>query len=282
MNKPIRKNRYKKNNEKRYKAIKWAIKIVLMTGLIALVIGLQSIVFISGYKMLTDTPYLKANRIEIGGNRFLSDTQIQDLAGISIGTNLFSVNLSLIQKKLMQHPWIFDASVRRDIPDTFIIHVKEHEPLAILDFGKKYLMNKKGQVFKKLDENNLKDLPIIHGLNVSDIHIEKKKSKASIQEIISFLKVVNRVKTILTKYKIEKIIMDEEMGLSIQLTDNLKMIRLGHENYQAKLDRLKQVLALLDHQQDIKDFKTIDINDPNRIVVLPVKSKNPGGKGKEV
>ena len=84
----------------------------------------------------------------IEGNQRLSGKQIAEQAQVEEGMNILAVNLTLARKRLLSHPWIAEAEVLREVPSGIKIRIREHAPLAIVDLGRRFLINEKGEIIK--------------------------------------------------------------------------------------------------------------------------------------
>src|SRR3990172_10292475 len=73
---------------------------------------------------MTYTPLFRARHIEVEGNTALSAANVRTLAGVDGTTNVFHVQEGPIESALEDSPWIADASVRPQLPDTILLVVK--------------------------------------------------------------------------------------------------------------------------------------------------------------
>ncbi|MDX1709178.1 MAG: FtsQ-type POTRA domain-containing protein, partial [Desulfobacterales bacterium] len=127
-----------------------------------------SCLFVLVHDVITQCDYFKAQRLKIEGGQRLSTKQIIAAAELKKGVNILAVNLAMTRKRLLAHPWIAEAEVRREIPAGLSIRVREHRPLAIVKLDRKYLINQHGQLFKQWTASDPVNLPQISGLKRSD------------------------------------------------------------------------------------------------------------------
>ena len=111
--------------------------------------------FIFMHDVVTQSGYFTAKGVIIEGGQRLSQKQIAEQAQLRAGMNILAANLTVARKRLLSHPWIDEAEITREIPSGLIIRIKEHEPLAIVDLGHKFLINEKGEIFKDLLKDGL-------------------------------------------------------------------------------------------------------------------------------
>ena len=278
----MRQNYYKNSLKKR--RVKIIQRFVTCFKIIAVVslITVMSLVFIFSYDLLTQCNYFKAKSITIEGVNRLSKNQIVRQACINNGVNIFSVNLSATRKRLLAHPWIADAEVRREIIDKIIIKIKEHRPLAVVDLNRKFfLVNSHGEIFKKLEESDPHNLPVVVGLELSDMDVSEKFRSIPFKAVMDVLRLGQKSQSIFPNKSLKIVKVDREIGITLYPFNGIRSIKLGYGNYSDKYKRLKNVLFYIEKEQELSDFDSIDLNNLNRIVVNPLKNQSPAIDFKE-
>jgi cell division protein FtsQ len=261
----------------------------VIAGVAALL--LTSVLFVFVYDVITQCDYFKAKSLKIEGVQRLSQNQIIEAARVKKGMNVLDVNLAMVRKRLLAQPWIADAEIRREIPAGLYIKVKEHSPLAIIDLGRKFLLNENGRVFKEWTDTDPANLPLVSGLALSDIRIHGKTAahpsqldhpqKDPFEAVMQVLRLGRQTRSILSNRNIRQIKVDREIGITLVAFKQMKTIELGYYNYPLKFNMLKNILSYGKHRRSFPEFDRIDLNNVNRIVVNPV-SKIPTGNHKEV
>ena len=226
--------------------------------------------------------FFSAATIQVSGFNRLSQEQILAHAGIHRGKNIFSINLATTRERLMAHPWIEEAQVRREIPSGVAIQIKEHEPLAIIDMNHWFLIDKSGTPFKKWDEGDPKDLPVIAGLDISDLKVGEGPFSRSFSAVMSVLKLGRKAGSTIPNGQISRIQVDRDIGLTIHMKDRAGAIQLGYYDYPSKYKLLKKVLVYFQNQDKDSSLRSIDLNNPNRIVVNMDTQSLPATGQKEV
>jgi cell division protein FtsQ len=261
-----------------------------------------SCLFILVYDVITQCDYFRAQNLKIAGMQRLTGKQIAQQARVSKGVNVMAVNLSMVRKRLMAHPWIAEAEVRREIPPGLYIRIKEHVPLAIVELDRKYIINEQGQVFKEWTDSDPDTLPLVSGLQLADFKAQGKtdalarprlalRAKPSpnnhpnarpLEAVMQVLTLGKQARSILPNRNIKQIRVDREIGITLEAFKQIKTIVLGYHNFPLKYAMLKNILKYRKQKQNFPDFDRVDLNNVNRIVVNPVRLKTPGGDQKEV
>ncbi|UCG05093.1 MAG: FtsQ-type POTRA domain-containing protein [Desulfobacterales bacterium] len=299
--KPRKNFRKSKRRERRIRFFSrfWiCFKIMMGLGLLAA----TSTVFIFIHDVITQCDYFKASSILIEGEQRLSERQIAEFARIKENMNIFAVNLTVVRKRLLLHPWIAEAVVIREIPTRLIIRIKEHVPLAIVDLGRRFLINEKGEIIKIWTPSDPSDLPLISGLEMSDLagssrnermgvddsspagrHTENSQNHYSpLDAVMQVLRLGKQSGSILPNKLIKHILVDREIGLTLHALSRVKTINLGYHNYADKYAMLRHIIAYLKQTPNVPVFERIDLNNLNRIVVSPKRDNAPEGENKEV
>jgi cell division protein FtsQ len=258
--------------------------------------------FVLIHDAITQCDYFKAKRLNIEGLQRLTTKQIIRQASVRKGMNIMAVNLTTVRKRLIAHPWIAEAEVRREIPSGLNIRIKEHAPLAIVNLERKYLINEQGQIFKEWAASDPDSLPVINGMQLADFNVHGKTNDPVSQQLVGqskgsqnkslnarpFAAVMQVLilgkqrRSILPNHKIKKIRVDREIGITLETFEHMKTIVLGYHNYPLKYAMLKNILKYRKQKRNFPNFDRIDLNNVNRIVVNPVRLKTSGGNQKEV
>jgi cell division protein FtsQ len=276
----------RKNYRKGQKTARWArflgrtvlgVKAMLAVVALAAVTGF----FILIHDIVTQCDYLAVKEVTIVGAQRLTHTQIARQARVREGNNILSINLSLVRRRLLAHPWIAEAEISREIPSRLIIRVKEHSALALVDFGQKFLLNHHGQIFKAYDPAERLNLPVISGLDPADLKVystltpsnpaQPPVDSAPFRAVMQVLELGKQQGSILPNQFIRQISVDRQIGLTIFAFDRLKAISLGYSDYSGKYHMLAKLFSYFKRQQNIFDYDRIDLNNLQRIVVNPIK-----------
>jgi cell division protein FtsQ len=286
----IRKSSYRHRRHKQRLYILTA-GLKTATGLLAVV--LLSFLFIFCYDLITQCSYFKAKKITVSGIHRLSENLVYKKAQIKPGMNIMAVNLAAARKRLLTHPWIVEVQIRREIPSAIHIQIREHRELAVVDLGRRFLIDEDGNIFKECDPADPRDLPVIHGLRYSDLNVRQKVAAPGLKEnmqstdakktaagslydaVITVLRLSNTAGTVVPNKEIKKIQVDRQIGLTVYAYERTKAIKLGFNNFADKYAILKTIVAYLKHggALNLNDIDSIDLNNPDRIIVNLLRGK---------
>ncbi len=265
--KPARKNRYKKRVQQKRRRI-WG-RLLVGAKLFSLVIILlaASAVFMVGYAAVTQSEYFSTRSLQIQGNTRLSEAEVLKQSGVKPGENLLAINLKLVRKRLLAHPWISKASVAREIPNTIRISISEHRALAVLDLGRQFIINHQGRIFKEHAKTDPQGLPLVTGIVYADISLGDDRLTPAMQVLLEVLELSKAKKSILPYHQIRNFHMDAEMGVTLGVWQDERKIKLGLSRFEYKYGQLKKLLPHLKYNPKWKGFRLIDLTNPDRIVV---------------
>ncbi len=247
----------------------------------------MSLFFIFCHDIVLQSPYFKVTSLEVTGNKRLSIQDILDAARIKPDTNVLLVNLPLSRKYLLSHPWIAAAEITRELPGRLSIAIREQHPLAILDMGRKLLINQEGKVFKEVSDSDSVVLPIIEGIDFSDLDQGDLRRSTHYDAVLSLLEMGQNPACILSRQQIRLIRVDREEGITFFSAGpiqgfSVNAVKIGYQDYSEKLVRLEKIIAYFKTNKLIQGIDWVDLRQMNRVVISPLNSEPPSGGRKEI
>lgn len=279
IHKRARENRYKQGSQSvPGSAGRWPGRLIqVLSG--AAAIGLMSLLFIFGHDWLTQCDYFRAETVQVNGARRVSEQQIMKTAKITEGVNILSVNLATARKRLLALPWIAGAEVRREFPGTILIRVREHKPLAVIDLGKPFLVNDRGEIFMEAQKTQIPDLPVIKGADYQDWKADKSGNTPLSEAVVSLLRLSENPQSAVPADRISRIHVDPELGVTLETSGfSAARIHLGYGSYAVKYRRLSEILDYSRRKDAPGEFAEIDLRYPDRIVASPAKAQTDQAK----
>jgi cell division protein FtsQ len=228
-----------------------------------------SLLFVLGHDVLTQARMLAAKRIEVIGNRYLTESRVIELAEITPEQNIFTVNLKVARERLLSDGWIAEARVGREIPDRLVIRIEEHEPAALLDLGEKYILSREGTVIKRWEETDTFLLPLVTGLSYSDLPLEDGGQNKFFAMLMQVLRIAQADNGALSLSRLERIDVDRGLGIILHANGPVALARIGFEKYEEKYRRVERLIAALDREPSDPALKIMELESDSRIVAGP-------------
>lgn len=136
---------------------------VLIAALITvcvLLLLLKGSVWIYDAVLTSDT--FTTRHIDVSGNVRLTRDMILRLGGLHEGENSFAVSISDVERRLRSTPWVEDVSVKRLLPDRFVIKIGERMPsFWVRHDDRLYYANDRGEIIAQVESDNFMSLPML-------------------------------------------------------------------------------------------------------------------------
>ena len=137
--------------------------------------------------------FFKINTVTVTGEAVYSQKQIVEKSGIIVGENLFRIDEEKVSQLLSKElPYIKNATIKRELPDTIIIEVEATKGVACIENNKSYIiLDDTGKVLDKAQAKLKEPLPIIKNVTVKNveegsiIELSNKKRNDTLPQILS-------------------------------------------------------------------------------------------------
>ncbi len=249
----IRKTRAGKKTNPRRLFI--AISLVLCIGLTCL----GSLIL---YSWLREGDVFRLRTVEVRGNNELSRIDVIRITNATVGTSLLGYDTRKAEAALEARNWVEEARIRREFPDKLIISIKERKPVAILNAGTLYLVDKKGTIFDKLGRRKL-SLPIISGIKKDEI--EQNQLPEYAKATLELLDLANNGPRLLSANNISELRLDGRGEILVYTRDRAVPVRMAAKHLERDLERAEKVLYHLYNSKTYKRVAEIDMEyGPNQ------------------
>jgi len=250
-----RKNRFKRHGKNILTEISKAVILVVVVFAI-------TAAMIQGYHYIVSCSYFHIKETIVRGCKELTEKDVLALAAIKPFQSLLAINPDAVIKRISSSPWIKDVYVGRELPNRLVIEIRERTAVALVkkDSGF-YMLDPEGIPFKKLQNSDETDLPVLSGY-----YTEARTDTELLAKSLELLKFLSTVKDFPAINRVSEINGHEVFGFSIY-TDSGLCLQLGFDNYENKLKRLAPVMDDLDRRNLKPGFLLIDLSDPTKITV---------------
>lgn len=222
-------------------------------------------------QMLLESGYFGVDEIRVEQQVRVSEGDILDASDINIGDSLFDLELHMIGRKIEEHPWIAKAEVERSFPDQVVIRVVERQARAIIDLDYLYYVDRSGVVFKMLESGDELDYPVITGIDRQYLLDHPNQTQDSLDLALSLMDQLEQ-RQLFNLDDVSEIHFDQHEGLIMYTRIGGIPVRMGKQNFYAKLNRLEAIYE--DLEPRLLALKYIDLNVTDRVIVkVDVKRK---------
>jgi len=258
---PIKKNRPKRQEQPgRFVKLVRSFSFKLTIGVAAFVA--VSLFFLFMYQWLLSSPYVKLETVIIEGVDEKTKNELLEMSQLSADMSLLAVNSNKLKQRLERHPWIWAVDIEKRLPHTIIIRAEKEVPQAIVALDKISYMNRRGMIFKELNNEDDIDYPVITGISKNE-HIKVRQLKLA----ADILQSLDMETGPLALPKLSEIHVNENGGVELYSVSFPFAIKMIGSDFKTKRDSLEKVVAHLNKTGLIHTVKAIDLNYQNGVVV---------------
>lgn len=236
-------------------------RIVVLASAVA-ILGAAAL----GAAWVARSPRFAVTSVEVAGQSRLTREQIVAAAGIAPGTNLFAFDARDVVGRLESLPLVRRAEVIRSFPNRVTVIVEERRPFTVVHAGRLHWIDEAGVDLGVEPRAVPLDAPVLSGLGPDDLGREGQGSPSERAALgISLLRLLVRARSPLLG-QISEIDVSRAEGPVLYTMDGVE-VRLGKEEWEARLGRLQGVLAQLGATGEA--VASIDLRFRDQVVLKP-------------
>lgn len=199
-------DRIKKRKQERKEKNRKRRNLFIITGIII------------GLFILSFTKLVNVDRVVVKGNNYFLDSEIISMAHVKMGNNLiYKPGKIRIKSYLLQNPYIEKVKVRRRLPSTLVIKVKEREQMAAIPYDGKYIVTDSDRIVLR-KTTDMPHLTVIEGIKIKKMKLAKELEGENSKHLNDSYEILNLMKD--HKLFFKKIIVDGDKT-TIYIYDNL-------------------------------------------------------------
>lgn len=231
-------------------------------GLVA--VTLSSGIIYGCYRALNAVTLFALTSIEVPNCKHLTRDEILGLGGIEPGKDLCRLNLKHMGEHILQNPWVETVRINRYFPDAISIVITEREPVAIVNMGFIYYLDKKGNVFKVLNQGDKLDFPVVTGFSEEELGSDPKGTKEALEATCLLLKILQE-KGAFILADVSEIHYDKGYGFTLFTASGALPVKIGSGDFSAKIERFARIYRDLVVQ--LPSIHYIDLDYSDKIIV---------------
>jgi cell division protein FtsQ len=217
-----------------------------------------------------DAPTLRISEIQVRGNRHLARGEVLTLLAGLEGQHLLQTDLEVWRRRVLGSPWVEQAALRRVLPSTVEVVIRERLPIAIGRIsGDLYLVDEQGLVIDEYGPNYAAfDLPIVDGLSDTSDAGDPVVDPARAGLAASLLRALEAQPALMKR--ISQIDVASAHDAVVLLDQDPALVHVGDEQFVERLQRYLELHEAL-HAR-VPDIEYVDLRFDDRVYVRPGKS----------
>jgi cell division septal protein FtsQ len=176
----------------------------------------------------------------------------QSLKGKNLG-NILLLDIGRLQEAIRAFRWVEEVRVRKILPCTLNIEIKERTPFALLKKESLDLIDRWGVELEKVESREMMDLPLL--IDSNEFHNDYKEKVKLAWECLSSLSPSE-------KNLIEVIDLTDSGNITVRLKNDETRLVLGNDQYSAKLKLFAAYRAKL---EEFGELEYADLRFPHRL-----------------
>jgi cell division protein FtsQ len=235
-----------------------ALKVVVLLGLFAGVVS-----WIAGSAI--DLPWLRVQHLRVHGNQRVHEGEVVALLEGMTGQSLLAVDLERWRSRLFASAWVADATLRRRLPGTIDVELRERVPMGIARAGTDlFLIDAAGTVIDEYGPRYADcDLPIVDGIIVTPVSVPPAIDRPRGQ-LVSRLMSELRTRPDLAK-RVSQIDASNLHDVHVILEGDPAVVRLGETQFVERLGSYVGLQATL--REQVPDIDYVDVRFGERVYV---------------
>jgi cell division septal protein FtsQ len=225
----------------------------------------------SAYRYVAARPCFVITELRVSGLKYVQLDDFMRYIGDPRGHSVLDMDVEGTLRKVKLHPWIKDASVRREFPGTIRVEVLERTPAALAETGSgRLLMDEDGQALATVTGDGWNFLPVVR---CQGADWQRPTGDKAAKEFTGALELMRCIKKDQSERLAGASLVIAEDGFPRMLLDGA-VVKVGPGPYEDKVRRLAEVAG--DIQKRGICPSLIDLRFPGKVVVKGGRLPQPG------
>jgi cell division protein FtsQ len=242
--------------------VRWITTRAVPIGIALAVLGAGGL----GALWVLTSPRFTVTEVAVTGASRLRPEDVVAASGIGPGTNLFRLDRGAVVARLEALPLIRRAEMVRRFPNQVTLAVEERRPFTLAHAGRLHWIDEQGVSLGAEARAVVPQAPVITGLSPADLAAGDGTPGPRVAAGISLLRVLLRSETALLR-QISEIDVSRPEGPVLYTVEGVE-VRLGAEDWEARLGRLQGVLAQV--RAGGESVNAIDLRFRDQVVLKTV------------
>lgn len=235
---------------------------------VLLVIGIGSGVAWGARRYVRTSVRFGVSEVVTLGGKHRTAEDLANTAGITKGTNVFSIDLDRARQRLLADPWIESAEISRQLPGTITIRVTERDPAGIVAMSEgTYLVTREGLVVKRVEAGDPVDYHVVTGIPLTALLEDREGAARTVRRALDLASDYDR-SPLSQRAPLSEVHVESNGDMTLIVGKSGIALRMGAAPYRRKLERAVESVAALDRRGAKPDVIMLDDEArPDRVVV---------------
>jgi len=229
---------------------------LLPAAIALLAVVLVGVAGASAYSWLGHSRLFSVRVVDLNECEHVTRDEVVGMLGGAASGNIWALSKEEIGKRLQNHPFVREVSVRKAFPDRLIVRVSERKPVAMVNLDSLYYVDGQGLVFKRLTAYDSKDYPILTGFSRKDLLARDPITMRNLQRTIALLR---RAEDGVFSRNLSEVHFDALDGCTLVRRDDGLQVKVGAMDPEEAMRRIEEALpklAKLGQSHGIVDLRT--------------------------
>ncbi len=242
-------------------------KTVLLNVLVVVVLAGGSWLSWQAYRLLTHAEIFQISGVDVKGVRHLNEADLEGIAGMFKGQNIFRVDLDAAARRAHANPWVKEIRIYRRLPNRISMTVVERVPDAILDTGAgRYLIDNEAVVIERTAIGGVPAWPLpVVAVRDCKANPGEPVNAEGMAEALTLLAEIS----VRGGWRLSNVMVKANSPETLSVVYASHEFKIGSGNYPEKLRRLAEVMA--DVKQRGLDIAYVDLRPERQAAAMVVQ-----------
>ncbi|MBZ0274370.1 FtsQ-type POTRA domain-containing protein [bacterium] len=238
---------------------------------------------------LVDSPLFALDNLNVNPTPNVSGDDLRRFIDADRGQNVFTVDLDGMRSRILSHPWVARAEIRRVFPNEIRVAITERRPVATILLAKGaahlsptgprrqmpglYYVDSEGTIFTKVEQADIRPLPMLTGFTREGFLEENAHGsmRGRLRDAVRLVDVaVNEGEIDLSR--IDEVRFDAGRGFSIHIDRSRTAIHVGDPPFETAMNRLALLMEQLGPRLVL--VSRIDLTQEDSAIVKGLAKEN--------
>ena len=241
----------------------WLARLLRMLAAIAVLIGLAHVPWDA-----VRLKVAKVDQLSVVGLRSMEAAPVLACAGLTTGGDLFGVDLDGARQKLLLHPRIADAEVRRRGLHEIRVRIVEREPVLLVRHGVPWEIDSTGMLLAPLADGVVADVPLLAGPSFETLPAGTQVRTQEVRRGLAWAEVL-AARELQLVGRVSEVDVSDPLATGLLLMNGTRVLAPAWPPTTRRLSALGVVLADLAQRGTVA--REVDLRFEHQVIVRPAE-----------